>query len=102
MTTVNAIAKPFSGLLAVSPATIAVITTVMGPVGSEISVGVPPNNAAKKPTITAPYRPPIGPTPDATPKARARGNETMAAVTPPKMSPRTLLKLIRLVIDMEQ
>ncbi len=69
--------------------------------GSEISVGVPPNNAAKKPTQIAPYRPPIGPTPEATPKARARGNETMAAVTPPKMSPRRLLKRIRLVIDME-
>ncbi len=77
---------------------IAVITTVMSPVGSEISVGVPPNNAAKKPTQTASYRPPIGPTP----KARARGNEITAAVTPPKILPRRLLKRIRLVIDMEQ
>jgi hypothetical protein len=71
----------------------------MGPVGSEMRVGVPPNKAAKKPTQTAPYSPPRGPTPEATPKARARGNETTAAVTPPKMSPRKLLKRIRLVID---
>jgi hypothetical protein len=50
----------------------------------------------------APYRPPIGPTPEATPNARARGNDTIAAVTPPKMSPRRLLKRMTFVIDMEQ
>jgi hypothetical protein len=33
---------------------IAVITTVMGPVGSEMSVGVLPKSAAKSPTSTAP------------------------------------------------
>jgi hypothetical protein len=32
----------------------AVKTTVMGPVGSEISVGVPPKSAANSPTSTAP------------------------------------------------
>jgi len=31
------------------------MTTVIGPVGSEMRVGVPPNSAAKKPTQTAPY-----------------------------------------------
>ena len=30
--------------------------------------------------------------PEATPKARARGRETLAAVTPPKLSPRKLSK----------
>jgi hypothetical protein len=54
MTTVKAIARPFSGSLAVNPARIEVITTVIGPVGSEIRVGVPPKRAAKKPTHTAP------------------------------------------------
>ncbi len=79
----------------------AVITTVIGPVGSEIRVGVPPNRAAKKPTQTAPYRPATGPAPEATPKARANGNETIAAVTPPKMSPRKFLKWMRFVIAIE-
>ena len=54
MTTVNAIAKPLSGFFAIKLATMVVITTVIGPVGSEINVGVPPNKAAKKPTQTAP------------------------------------------------
>ena len=75
------------------------MTTVIGPVGSEIKVGVPPNKAAKKPTQTAPYNPAIGPAPEATPKASARGNETIAAVKPPNISPRKLSKLILLVID---
>lgn len=50
----------------------------------EISVGVPPNRPAKKPTQTAPYSPAIKPAPDATPKARARGKDTIAAVTSAK------------------
>ena len=54
MTTVKAIAMPCSGLAAISEAMTAVKTTVMGPVGSEISVGVPPNSAANNPTKTAP------------------------------------------------
>ena len=45
---------PFSGSIAVKELIMPVITTVMGPVGSEINVGVPPNKAAKKPTQTAP------------------------------------------------
>ena len=67
--------------------------TVIGPVGSDIKVGVPPNTAAKKPIIIAPYKPASGPTPDATPKVKAKGNETIAAVNPPNTSPRRLLKL---------
>ncbi len=84
MTTVKAIAIPFSGLRASREAMMVVMTTVIGPVGSEISVGVPPNNAAKKPTQTAPYNPATGPAPEATPKASARGKETIAVVSPPK------------------
>ena len=68
-------------------------TTVIGPVGPVICVGVPPNNAAKNPTIIAPYKPGNGPKPDATPNARAKGNATTAAVNPPKKSPRRLLIL---------
>ena len=74
----------------------AVITTVIGPVGSEINVGVPPNRAAKRPTNTAPQRPAVAPAPLATPKARAIGKAITAAVTPPKRSPRRFLVLIRL------
>jgi hypothetical protein len=54
---------------------------------------VPPNNAAKNPTIIAPYKPGKGPNPEATPKAKARGSATIAAVKPPKKSPRMLFKL---------
>ena len=70
------------------------ITTVMGPVGPEIWEGVPPNRAAKNPTKIAPYRPAVAPpsAPDETPKARANGKATMAAVMPPKKSPRKFLK----------
>ena len=92
MTTVNAIANPCSGLAAVSPAMTAVITTVIGPVGSEIKVGVPPNNAAKKPTKIAPHSPAEAPAPEATPKVRAIGRAITAAVIPPKISPLTFLK----------
>jgi hypothetical protein len=41
--------------------------------GSETN-GISPNRAAKKPTQTAPYKPPKGPTPEATPKANARSD----------------------------
>ena len=52
----KAIANPvsLSGAVAVKFAITAVMTTVIGPVGSEINVGVPPKSAAKKPTNTAP------------------------------------------------
>ena len=98
MTTVKAMAKPLSGLLAIRVVTTAAIITVIGPVGSEIRVGVPPNRAANKPIIIAPYRPASGPTPEATPKVSAKGRETIAAVTPPKISPRRLLLLMVLKI----
>ena len=63
-------------------------TTIIGPVGPDICDGVPPNRAAKKPTNIAPYTPAMGPAPEASPKARARGSATTPAVNPPKMSPR--------------
>ena len=72
----------------------AVNTTVIGPVGSDISVGVPPKSDATRPMITAPQSPAAAPAPEATPKARAIGNATTAAVTPPKTSPRTLRVLM--------
>jgi len=78
MTTVKAIA----GLPAYW-VTIAAMTTVMGPVGPEICDGVPPNTEAKNPMAMAPYRPAMGPAPDATPKASASGSATTAAVRPP-------------------
>ena len=94
MTTVKAIAIPFTGSEAISFAITAVKTTVIGPVGSEIRVGEPPNNAANKPTKIAPYKPASAPAPEATPKANAIGSAITAAVTPPKTSPRLCLKLI--------
>ena len=69
------------------------MTTVIGPVGSEISVDVPPNNDANKPIIIAPYRPASAPAPEATPKVKASGNETIAAVKPPNASPLRLSKV---------
>jgi hypothetical protein len=57
-------------------------------VGPEICVDVPPNSAAKKLIKIAPYKPALGPSPDATPKAKARGRATTPAVIPPKRSPR--------------
>ena len=68
------------------------ITTVIGPVGPEICDGVPPNSAAKKPTIIAPYKPAIAPAPDDTPKAKAKGKATTAAVIPPNKSPLMFLE----------
>jgi hypothetical protein len=60
MTTVKAMAMLFSGgrpvvgSAAIRVMMTAVKTTVMGPVGSEIRVGVPPKRSAKSPTSTAP------------------------------------------------
>lgn len=69
---------------------IAVMITVIGPVGSEIRVEEPPNKAAKKPTKMAPHRPASAPAPEATPNANANGSEMMAVVTPPNRSQRKL------------
>ena len=73
--------------------------TVIGPVGPDTWVGVPPNRAARKPSTMAPVSPAIGPAPEATPKASARGRATTAAVRPPVRSPRqwfrALIGLIR-------
>ena len=96
MTTVNAIAIPLSGFAAIKEVTTAVITTVIGPVGSEISVAVPPNNEANRPIIMAPYKPASAPAPEATPNVSAKGRETIAAVNPPSMSPFKLSKESRL------
>ncbi len=35
----------------------------------------------------APYKPALGPNPEETPKAKARGRATIPAVIPPKASP---------------
>ena len=88
----NAVAR--SGIWLVKLRITAVNTTVIGPVGSEISVDVPPNSAATKPIITAPQRPAAAPAPEATPKASAIGSATTAAVSPPKASPRMLRVLM--------
>jgi hypothetical protein len=64
-----------------------ILTAVIGAVGPEICVAVPPNNAAKKLKKIAPYRPALGPKPELTPNARASGNATIPAVNPPKTSP---------------
>ena len=58
-----------SGSAAMSDDTTAVMTAVNGPVGSEIKVGMPPKIEAKKPISMAPYKPAVGPTPEATPNA---------------------------------
>jgi hypothetical protein len=68
------------------------MTTVIGPVGSEIRAGDPPNKDANNPTRIAPYKPASAPAPEATPNASAIGNAITAAVTPPNRSPRTLPK----------
>ncbi|CDM96528.1 protein of unknown function [Limnospira indica PCC 8005] len=98
MTTVKAMAKPFSGFLAINSAMTAVIMTVMGPVGSEIRLGVPPNKEAKNPINIAPHKPAEAPAPEAIPKARDIGKATTAAVKPPNMSPLRLRKFMVLII----
>jgi hypothetical protein len=77
-----------------------VTITVIGPVGSEIRLGVPPNKAAKNPTNIAPHNPAEAPAPEAIPNANAIGKATTAAVNPPRISPCTLRKWISLVIFM--
>jgi hypothetical protein len=88
-------AKPVSGYFAIIVVNTAVMITVIGPVGSEIRLDDPPNKAAKKPTIIAPQSPASAPAPDATPKARAKGKEMIAVVTPPNRSPFRLVSLKR-------
>jgi hypothetical protein len=68
------------------------VTAVIGAVGPEICVLVPPKRAAKKLIKIAPYNPALGPIPELTPKASARGSATTPAVMPPKRSPRKLEK----------
>ncbi len=63
--------------------TITAIAMVIGPVGPDIWVRVPPNTAAKKPTAMAPYMPDAAPRPEATPNASATGSATYVAVMPP-------------------
>jgi len=70
----------------------AVIITVMGPVGSEISRLQLPKIAANKPTKTAPIKPDFAPAPEATPNAKAKGREIIAVVTPPARSGPSFLK----------
>ena len=79
-------------LVAIIPAITTVLRAVIGAVGPEICVEVPPNSAAKKLMKIAPYKPALGPNPEATPKANANGRATIPAVIPPKRSPRRLEK----------
>jgi hypothetical protein len=72
---------------AIRPPITTILTAVIGAVGPDICVSVPPNKAAKKLTKIAPYRPALGPKPELTPNARARGRATIPAVKPPKISP---------------
>jgi hypothetical protein len=73
------------------------LTAVIGAVGPEIWVLVPPNRAAKKLKKIAPYKPALGPSPELTPKAKAKGRATIPAVIPPNKSPLKLLN--RFFID---
>ena len=57
------------------PAIITILTAVMGAVGPEIWVLVPPKRAAKKLMKIAPYSPALGPKPELTQKAKANGRE---------------------------
>jgi hypothetical protein len=69
-----------------------ILTAVIGAVGPDICVDVPPNKAAKKLKKIAPYNPALGPRPELTPKAKANGSATIPAVNPPKRSPLKCLK----------
>ena len=88
-------AGPNTGSSAVYSVKMSAITTVIGPVGPEICDGVPPNNAAKKPTNIAPYSPAIGPAPEETPKASANGKPSSQhgheLTRPPVASRRAML-----------
>ena len=79
-------------LIAIKPPITTMLTAVIGAVGPDICVSVPPKKAAKKLTKIAPYKPALGPRPELTPKARARGSATIPAVNPPKKSPLKLEK----------
>jgi len=63
------------------------LTAVIGAVGPDIWVGVPPKKAAKKLIKIAPYKPALGPNPELNPNASASGRATIPAVIPPKKSP---------------
>ena len=89
-------AMPVSGYLATILVITAVMITVIGPVGSEIKLLEPPNNAAYRPTMIAPHKPASAPAPEATPNANAKGSEMMAVVTPPNISPLRLISVKRL------
>ena len=72
---------------AISVLIITILTAVIGAVGPEICVLVPPRRAAKKLKNIAPYKPAVGPNPEETPNAKAKGSATIPAVSPPKISP---------------
>ena len=72
---------------AIIPAITTILTAVIGAVGPEICVLVPPKSAAKKLINIAPYKPALGPKPEETPNAKAKGKATIPAVIPPKASP---------------
>ena len=74
-------------LAAIIPAITTILTAVIGAVGPDIWVFVPPKSAAKKLMKIAPYNPALGPSPEDTPNANANGNATIPAVIPPKASP---------------
>ena len=81
-------ARSKSPLLAATiPAIITIDTAVIGAVGPDICVFVPPKSEAKNPIIIAPYSPALGPRPDCTPKASASGKATIPAVIPPNKLP---------------
>ena len=74
-------------MVASIPATTTILTAVIGAVGPDICVSVPPKRAAKKAIKIAPYKPALGPNPEDTPKAKAKGSATIPAVIPPNKSP---------------
>ena len=78
--------------VAIIPAITTILTAVIGAVGPDICVFVPPKSAAKKLTKIAPYKPALGPNPELTPKASANGKATIPAVIPPNKSPLKCLK----------
>jgi hypothetical protein len=71
-----------------------ILKAVIGAVGPEIWVLVPPKRAAKKLKNIAPYKPAEAPSPEETPNARARGSATIPAVRPPKKSPLICLNIL--------
>ena len=69
------------------------ITTTNAPVGPPICTLEPPNSEMKKPATTAVTSPLSGEAPEATAIAMARGNATIATVTPATTSERNVWKL---------